>query len=167
MYDSGIRFTDDWFAGFRSLIEAEGVWNQAVIALISDHGEAFQEHQAIFHEKIYARISRIPMIIRLPEARGAGVFHPVVESIDLIPTLLEAVAANAPCVVQGQRLLPLTEGRSAAKHLDDIAVTESPYRGRRLALATAQHRLLLTRSTGQAELYRYRQDPLDQKDISA
>ena len=166
MYDSGIRFTDDWFAEFREFLEAEGIWDQAIIALISDHGDTFQEHGALFHEQIYAAVSRIPLIIRLPGSKEGGVFDPVVESIDLMPTLLDAVDIETPEMAQGQSLLPWIEGRPETARTANVAITESPYRGRRLALATDRHRLLLTRQTGQAELYRYREDPLEQQDVA-
>ncbi|MEM1177370.1 MAG: sulfatase [Acidobacteriota bacterium] len=161
MYDGGIRHVDDWFSRLRQSLEAHGVWDEMIIAIISDHGDTFQEHDTLFHEQIYTPVARIPMLIRFPEGRHAGVYSDVVESIDLMPTLLDAVGVSAPAKIHGQNLRPVMEGEAG----DGIAITESPYRGRRLAAANRRVRLLHTKKTGESELFRYRDDPLEMRDV--
>lgn len=161
MYDGGIRHVDDWFSRLRKALEDHGIWDEAIIAIISDHGDTFQEHDTLFHEQIYAPVSRIPMLIRFPGGEHAGVYSQVVESIDLMPTLLDRADVAPPERIHGQNLLPIVQGEAG----DGIAITESPFRGRRLAAANRRVRLLHTQSSGQSELYRYRDDPLESKDV--
>ena len=166
-YDGGIRHVDAWFGRFRRFLEGRNLFDQAIVVIISDHGDSFQEHGDLFHGQIYSPVTRIPMIIRLPGGKSAGVYSPVVESIDLMPTLLEAVGIEVPAAAQGQSLLPLMLGRAGAEALDQIAVSESPFYGRRIAVASDSHRLFVTEQGRLEELYAYRADPLEQRDLIA
>jgi len=163
MYDSGIRHVDARFGAMVKTLKDNGLFDQSIIIVISDHGDTFQEHGSLFHEQIYSEIARIPLIVRFPGASFSGRFDPVVESIDLMPTLLDFASVPVPEMAQGRSLLPILNGGSWTSK---VAVTESPYRGRRLAGASEKHRLILTRKTGVSELFAYRKDPLEQKDLS-
>ena len=163
MYDGGIRHVDQWFGQLMDLLDETGVLRQAIVVVISDHGDEFQEHGSLFHDRLYATVARIPLIIRFPDGRWRGVVSPVVESIDLMPTLLDAVGADVPDPVQGRSLLPLVRGEGLAPR---TAFSESPFYGRRIAASGEDDRLLWTLKDGSGELYRYRDDPLEQLDIA-
>ena len=47
-----------------------------------------------------------------------------------------------------------------------MAISESPFFGRRLALTTADYRLFYTERNESTELYAFRGDPLEQQDIA-
>jgi arylsulfatase A-like enzyme len=70
MYDGGIRHVDDWFGRFMGLLEGVGVRQQSIVVVISDHGDEFQEHGSLFHSRLYATVTRIPLIIRFPGDGG-------------------------------------------------------------------------------------------------
>ncbi|MEO1084714.1 MAG: sulfatase, partial [Acidobacteriota bacterium] len=161
LYDGGIRHVDDWFGRLRESLEDQGIWDEVIIAVISDHGDTFQEHGDIFHEQIYSPVTRIPLLIRFPGGQHAGRYSQVVEAIDLMPTLLDFVGTSAPPEIHGQSLIPVVEGAPG----DGIAISESPFFGRRLAAATGRLRLIHTQKTGESEVFRYRDDPLEQKDV--
>lgn len=162
-YDGGILYVDDWFAGFLEHLRELGLLDRATVVLISDHGEEFQEHGSVLHEKLYATVTHIPLIIRLPGGRHPGVVEEAVESIDLMPTLLDLTGLAAP-TVQGESLLPLLDGRTSTRSL---AFGESPFFGQRSFVTTSRYRLLHTAKTDQVELYEYRQDPDEQHDLAA
>ena len=65
--------------------------------------------------------------------------------------------------MQGRSLMPAARGQRLDR---ERAFSESPYYGRRIAFANRDTRLFLTARTGAVELYRYRQDPLEQRDLS-
>ena len=164
MYDSGIRHVDDWFGEFIDFLKMTDLYDQSIVVVISDHGDAFQEHETLFHEQIYSSVARVPLIIKLPYGRFAGTFESTAKTIDLMPTLLEVLDLPIPSNLQGSSLVPILEKRQKSI---GVAVTESPFRGGRTALATSRFRLVHTRSTNETELYDYRVDPLEQVDISA
>jgi len=163
MYDGGIRHVDARFGEMVRTLKENRLFNQSIIVVISDHGDSFQEHGALFHEQIYSPVTRIPMIIRFPESRLSGRLDPVVESIDLMPTLLDYTAIAIPEMAQGRSLLPMLKGE---EWTPKFAITESPYRGRRLGAASELFRLLLTKKPDESELFNYREDPLEQRDLT-
>jgi arylsulfatase A-like enzyme len=164
LYDGGIRHVDAWFTEFMDFLKEHGIYDEAIIVIISDHGDEFEEHDAVLHDRIYSSVARIPFIIRFPGGRHSREFSETVASIDLMPTLLDAVARTPPPRVQGQSLLPLIRGTGANRQ---IAVTESPFHGRQIALATANRRLIYTAGTNRTELYGFRSDELELKDLAA
>jgi arylsulfatase A-like enzyme len=164
LYDGGIRHVDDWFGRFLAFLKEEGVFDRAILVFLSDHGDEFEEHDSVFHERIYASVTRIPLMIRFPGGRHREVVEEAVESIDLMPTLLEVLGLEPPAGVQGQSLLPRIRGEG---ELRELAISESLYFGRRVALATSDLRLVYTAQGGAAELYEYRRDPLEQRDVAA
>ena len=160
-YDGGIRHVDAWFGRLVRFLDKRGLLERSIVVLFSDHGDELQEHGSLFHDRLYATVTRIPLILRLPGG-NPGVFDGVVESIDLMPTLLELAGAEVPAPIHGRSLLPLIEGR---ERRDGPAVSESPFWGGRLAVTTPEFRLIRSRD-GSAELYRYRVDPLEQEDLA-
>ena len=165
LYDGEIRAVDTWFGEFWGVVRELGLDRRATVVFLSDHGEEFQEHGSVLHEKLYATVTHIPFMIRLPGGRLARRVPEVVESVDLMPTLLELQGASVPPAVQGSSLVPLILGQPA--DLTHTAFSESPFFGHRRAVAFGDHHLLYTKKTGQKELYNLRVDPLEQHDLAA
>ena len=161
-YDGGILHVDDWFGQFWRLLRESGLDSRAIVVLISDHGDEFEEHDSVFHERIYATITRVPLLIRLPGGGGARSVEEVVETIDLLPTLLDLTGTPVPPFLNGRTLVPLLAGREIRSQ---SAVSESRFFGGQLAVADHALRLVYSRRDGKMELYRYRDDPLEQLDI--
>ena len=44
-YEENLAYVDDVFGRIRSRLEAAGIWDDAVIAVFSDHGEGFLNHE--------------------------------------------------------------------------------------------------------------------------
>ncbi len=165
LYDGGIRYMDDWFGRFRAFLEERGLYDRAILVFISDHGDEFEEHDSVFHEKIYASVTRVPFLIRFPGGAMRQVVSEAVETLDLMPTVLASVGLAIPDNLQGQNLLPLLHGEEGHR---ELAVSESPFFGRRVAIATSDYRLFSTEKGGAPpELYAYRGDPLEQDDLAA
>lgn len=76
-YDGGILFVDNWFGSFMETIRELGLDERAIIVVISDHGEEFLEHGSVLHEKLYATVTRVPLMIRLPDGAKAGRIDPL------------------------------------------------------------------------------------------
>jgi arylsulfatase A-like enzyme len=163
LYDGEIRYVDEWFGGFWQEVRKLGLDRRATVVVLSDHGEEFQEHGSVLHEKLYATVTRIPFMIRLPGGQLARSVPEIVQSVDLMPTLLELAGARIPVGVQGRSLLPLIRGESLPEA--DVAFGESPFFGHRRFVALGEHRLLFTKKTGAEELYAFREDPLERRDI--
>ncbi len=108
-YDGSIRGMDAEIARLMEGLEERGVAGDTLLAFISDHGEEFLEHGWHWHgNTVYGEILNVPLMLRWEGVLPAGiVVDETVESIDLMPTLLELSGIAAPEEAQGRSLLPL------------------------------------------------------------
>ena len=121
-------------------LRAKGLWEHTLIVFTSDHGDYLGDHWLGEKELFHDASVRIPLIVRDPRAEADGsrgaVCDRMVESIDLVPTFVEAFGGRDPGQwLEGRSLLPLLEGTPPADWRDG-AVVETDYalRGARLTL---------------------------------
>jgi arylsulfatase A-like enzyme len=164
LYDAGIRYVDDWIGKFVSELESLGIYDRTTLVVISDHGEEFQEHGSVLHEKLYSTVTRVPLIIRSPMALAGSQVSDVVETIDLMPTLLELVGAPVPEQAQGRSTVPLLRGGSLEPK---SAFSESRFFGRQRAVTGPTERMIFSQDSGRLELYQYRRDIEEQEDLAS
>jgi choline-sulfatase len=103
------------------------------------------------------------MLLRLPGGREARSLVNIVETVDLMPTLLELTGTEEPASIQGQSLVPLIEGRGKPPY---VAFGESTGDGAQRFVALGGYRLLLSREDDRAELYNLADDPLELNDLA-
>jgi len=132
-YDGEVAYVDaavgKLFAGLKTL----GLYDSAVFAIVADHGEALGEHGEESHGFfLYDETIHVPLVIRLPIGRATGAqIDASVGLVDIAPTLLRAIGAEAPAAMQGRSLLPLmTEAKSDSSgeaEVNDGAYAETDY----------------------------------------
>ena len=107
------------------LLQAAG--SGAVVAVAADHGEALGEHGEDTHGVfLYDEVLHVPLVVRLPEHRGAGArVDARVRLADVAPTLVEAVKIAKPAAMQGESLLPLVPSSAPASDIRLKADTPS------------------------------------------
>jgi arylsulfatase A-like enzyme len=110
-YLAAIRWVDDAVERVRSLLEHRGLLDRSVLALASDHGEAFGEHGVFGHARnVLAPAIAVPLVLRLPFALAPIRVGAQVRNLDLAPTLLELAGVAVPEGFEGRSLLPLALG---------------------------------------------------------
>ena len=73
-YDQAILWTDLLLGALVEQLDRLGLLDETVIAIASDHGEAFQEHGREGHAKnLYSEVTRVPFIISLPFLLDPGI----------------------------------------------------------------------------------------------
>lgn len=109
LYNAEIRYSDDQFARVIQALKDAGRYEDALVVVLSDHGEQFMEHGDLAHGRsLHYHEILTPLIIKLPgNARAGGVVRPIVQMADVAPTLLEALAIAVPTVMEGRSLMPL------------------------------------------------------------
>ena len=97
------------FERLRSL----GLYDNTLVIVAGDHGEAFGEHGESGHGIFcYQETLAVPLLMRVPGKRPkSAVVDDMVDLVDILPTTLAAVGAQAPPYVQGISLLPLISGK--------------------------------------------------------
>jgi choline-sulfatase len=108
-YDQAILWTDRLVSVLIDKLERMGLMNKTVIAIASDHGEAFREHGREGHAKnLYREVAQVPLIISLPFYLDPGiVVEETVANVDIWPTLLDLVGLPPLPGADGASLLPL------------------------------------------------------------
>lgn len=89
-YDCGIRYMDSHLGLIFDRLEQQGIMDEVVIIITSDHGENMGQ-LGIYGEHGTADqgTCRIPMIVRWPGAAQGHVDHGLHYHLDLLPTLAE------------------------------------------------------------------------------
>ncbi len=127
-----IRQLDDHIGRLMQVLGDAGRLDDTMIVFTSDHGDFLGDHWLGEKELFYEQAVRIPMIIVDPDPLGQrGVVDSrLVEAIDVLPTLIEAVGGEVPGhVVEGTSLLSHTRGGEVAAK--DAVFCELDYSFRR------------------------------------
>jgi arylsulfatase A-like enzyme len=106
-YDSEIAFVDRNLGFFTEYLRyRQGLWENTIIVVSSDHGEEFGEHGATYHgTTCHRQAVHVPLLVRIPGLPPKRVSS-AVALVDIIPTLLEAIGADAGNMrLDGQSLL--------------------------------------------------------------
>jgi arylsulfatase A-like enzyme len=113
LYDNEILAADRLVGRLFAVLERHGLYEDAVVAVLSDHGEEFLEHGGFGHGRtVYEEAVRVPLIVRFPGARNAGrIVVGAVALLDVAPTLLDLAGLPAREEHEGRSLVGLVEGR--------------------------------------------------------
>ena len=129
-YDREIRFTDAHFAETLAELEALGIGENLLVAVVSDHGEELWEHLAPYPPEEQRRTNperlffqthgyvmtepslRTPFLLAGPGVPEGVVLDAPVENIDLYPTLLELCDLGVDFETHGRSLVPLFGGEA-------------------------------------------------------
>ena len=125
-YDSEIAWTDHHLQPVFDALERLKLYEDTVVVVTSDHGEAFKEHGFHFHGRtLYDEETRVPLLVRMPGVPGKRVTQPVV-LIDLVPTLAHLVGLQAK-QAQGVSLVPLLTGKGEMPAKRTLFMEQLPY----------------------------------------
>jgi arylsulfatase A-like enzyme len=120
-YEAGVRRVDAELGRLFAELRRDGVYDDSLIIVTSDHGEAFFEHQIwVGHGLfLYDNELHIPMILKLPAGDGAKgtVVDTPVGLIDVMPTILEVVGHLTAPSAQGQSLLTYVDAPVAERNV--------------------------------------------------
>lgn len=88
---------------------------RTLVVLTADHGESLGEHGEATHGIFaYEATLRVPLILYQPRLFGPRVESEPARHVDLLPTILDALAVPVPAGLPGRSLLPLAAGAPAA-----------------------------------------------------
>jgi len=108
LYEDMIYFNDYHLGLLMRKLEDGGLFDQSLIVLTGDHGEAFREHGVNSHAGLpFDEQIRVPLIIKFPKSayRGRRI-DALVQHIDIGNTILE-YAGLGKTLLQGKSILPL------------------------------------------------------------
>lgn len=112
LYDGEVAWTDTLLGRLRSSLEARQLWNDALVVVTADHGEALGEHGETGHGFFaYETTLRVPLVLRGPGVPAGTTFAPTLRLIDVAPTVLELLGLPVLDGATGRSLAaPVTGG---------------------------------------------------------
>jgi len=160
-YDGEIRMTDEWIGTLIQGLKDLGFFENTIVVVLSDHGESLGEHGWYFcHGNLASQEQiRIPLIMRYPKSipKNNRIAQPV-ESIDIMPTLLDLLGLPKPETVDGKTLLPMMIKEKA--QMVTIYSTSALLDGKKITTAVMRGEWKMIRSEdGKEELFNLMQDP--------
>lgn len=165
VYDAKVKAADARLAQFLGTVKELGLMDKSIIVLVGDHGDEFMEHGYLDHgATLCDHQLHVPMIIRFPNGEGAKVVDDNVRTIDVFPTVFDALGVEPPAGVNGQSLIPMLQGQK----MDLPIYAESDYRlfVHLRGVRQGQKKLILDLEDGQHSLFDLTNDKDEQTDLS-
>ncbi len=112
-----VQYTDRVLGRILDRLEELGRYDRSLVIVLSDHGAAFVKDEAtrggVLTEKTVPEVLWAPLFVKEPGQDTGGVSDENTQSIDLVPTIADAVGIDIPWQVDGRSLLrgqPLAPG---------------------------------------------------------
>ena len=125
-YDGGLKYVDEQIGRLMRFLEKNNLEEDTLVILMADHGENLGEHGYYFQhgEHLYNTSLRVPLAFKNPKLIPKGrKIASLVQSLDIMPTMLDIL--NIPLIddIDGVSLMPLIEGK--ADNVREFAFVES------------------------------------------
>lgn len=178
-YEENFAYGDWGLARLFERLDAAGVGPNAIIAIFSDHGEGFLEHDGKVHagmghgSTVYDEMTKIPMILRLPkdlddELRAAGIKRDdLVGGFDLLATMADLVGVEPIEGMSAKSFAPAIAGGDEAREL--LASHSASRQAKRFMPSAGlwwEDYKLVAHSGDRPELYDLATDPGETQDLA-
>jgi arylsulfatase A-like enzyme len=176
-----VQSLDDRLRRLCDVFRRAGRWDNTIVVLASDHGQAFGERGFLFHGvRLWEPVVRIPLWVRWPDGRHRGERGTGWASlIDIMPTLLDAAGAPRPALPSAQSLVELidqprfgpvmamSDGTPARKTLEKMVPRSvwEPWDQAHFAAYSDGRKLILNAATGVVQLFDLKVDPGEVHDL--
>ncbi|MFB6212574.1 MAG: sulfatase [Candidatus Magasanikbacteria bacterium] len=170
-YDAGLAYLDHRIGEIIEHLKKEGIYDETMIIITSDHGELFGEDGLFYHAlSIRQELIHVPLIVKYPGQEEGEVVEKPVSLLDLYPTILEEAGIDTgepdfdgvSLTSENGTDIPLSElGRPKKERMQDLEEegvkdAEKYYRG--LKSAQDNEFKLVKSSRGEEKLTRLREN---------
>jgi len=168
LYDGEVAFLNRHIGQLMEWIRGMDLAEDTLVVLTSDHGESLGEHEYIGHGSVlFDQTLRVPLIFFCPGRVPAGLVEGrPVESIDILPTILDLLGVPAPAGIQGVSLAPLLRGEGLSRP-DETYAERRRYEGLEevFSVRGTRWKYIVSRPGGEA-LYDLVEDPDELRDVA-
>lgn len=170
-YYANVTFVDEEIGKVIQALKEEGMYDNALICYISDHGDMLGDHHHWRKTYPYEGSSHVPYIIKWPDsyhfAKGSKVDAPV-ELRDLLPTFIDVAGGEVPAEMDGKSLVSLMKGDTKGwrKYIDLEHATCYSDDNYWCALTDGRMKYIWRFHTGEEELFDMVKDPHELKNVA-
>ncbi len=164
-YDGEIAYVDAQLGILFEKLKSYDLYDQSIIVVTGDHGEFLGEHGLVEHQiGLYDPVIKTPLIFK-PHKSFAwnGIIDIPVQTIDILPTILQMLGIKIPEFVQGNSLLSTMNHPIIAEHYSDASMLEwygGRFRDNQRAIIRDSFKFILSEQ-GEKELYNIHDDELE------
>lgn len=111
IYDSNVSYQDKLVGDMFEKLKAWGVADDTMVVITADHGDEQWEDGRVGHgASLRETLIRVPLAIHYPKLFPAGTVFEGADTIDILPTILDAIGQPIPEDAQGESLIPIAQG---------------------------------------------------------
>jgi len=104
-YDGEIRYLDFLLGQLFDFLRREGVFEETMVVVTSDHGEQFGERGLAYHQFSLSEVLlNVPLFVKWPGQTESDVSGELVSLTDLAPTMVELATGSVPEGMDGRSL---------------------------------------------------------------
>lgn len=104
MHLAQLAFTDRLLGRLLDNLESEGLFDRALVVVTADHGASFTPGTAArgFTPATFGDVAAVPLFIKAPGQSSPAVSDQPVESVDILPSVLDLLAVEPPPGLAGR-----------------------------------------------------------------
>ncbi len=165
-YDEALAYTDAEIGKFLDRLGHLGLKDNTLVVITSDHGEELFGHKDYQGHGMYLYdgVVRVPLLVRLPDRALRGSFDFSVDSVDILPSLLELLGIEPPERLDGGSFVSLLRGEGEERqYAFALRILENIDRGRLPSqyMVRSRDRKLIHSPDSGTEYYFLDRDPLE------
>ncbi len=172
LYDGGITYVDSQLRLFFEHLKQLGLYDDALIIITSDHGEAFGEHGSMEHGmSAYQEQVRVPLLIKRPRSHDGQRVSTLASGIDILPTVLAEVGLEPMKDLPGRALFGADNSADRvvfSEHYPTLwHVTNNPKRSVHLTAAVWRNFVQIRGDDGRTERFDLGADPREEHPLES
>jgi arylsulfatase A-like enzyme len=170
-YDEYLLYADAAFGDFIESLKKNGLYDNSIVILTSDHGESFDRgyfgHGGPY---LYQQIIHVPLIIHLPGQKSGKRITTNTEHVDIAPTLLELLGQKVPSSFEGESMTKAMFGdyiSDKPKYIMNLEGNSSkgPIRSGQIAVVQGSFKYIYDVTNGREELFNLRVDKHESRNL--
>jgi arylsulfatase A-like enzyme len=112
-YCETLMAVDESVGRVLAYLDENGLTESTMIIYMGDNGFSFGEHGLIDKRHFYEESAKVPFLISCPEIfKGGSTMEPMIQNVDVAPTILEVAGIEKPEQMQGRSIVSLLQGRT-------------------------------------------------------
>jgi arylsulfatase A-like enzyme len=162
IYDSNVSYQDDLLGKLMTQLSTWGLLEDTLIVVTADHGDEQWEDGRVGHgASLRESLIHVPLAMYYPPLFPPGFVEEGVDTIDILPTLVDAMGLLPPEGAQGMSLIPLAQGVGQGYPRPAIASQYEFAHAMRLGGWKVR-----VAGTGVPLLYDMKNDPMEKTDLA-
>ncbi|MFW6131786.1 MAG: sulfatase [Candidatus Aminicenantaceae bacterium] len=160
-YLNNLYYADYLVGKILRAVRNKDIFNNSLIIVSSDHGEAFFEHNKYTHSStVYEEMIRIPFLLKLPGQKEKQTIDINYTFIDLMPTFSKLLGLKENPHWQGKPIVFDSEFNGYQNKIDYSRATGDDYN---ISVIFNDYKYIF--NSGREELYNLENDPFERKNI--